>query len=287
MTKHYFLFDDIAKIVTYPSGETHAMINPGMIHAICNTGNSCTVEFQLRTWNQLMSLIAIDQTIKDNNINVDWFIPYMPFARDDRRRSVGCANELQLAMELLRSRGVRVTIADPHSYVSEYMRHIPQNVLVDYLMDIEDGPFKDRPVVLIPDAGAAHKAHVWLRRWEKVFDYAQGIKKRDPNTGALSGFEIQGWNIDWHDRPVIIVDDICDGGGTFLGLAECLRVQHFHVAQKRLLVTHGLFTQGFDRLFEVFDHIYSFGDSINSTEYYTAYDWHKVFVNSKVEEGIQ
>jgi hypothetical protein len=56
----------------------------------------------------------------------------------------------------------------------------------------------------------------------------------------------------------VIVDDICDGGGTFLGLAARLGEQDAGLLT--LCVTHGLFTKGVMPLLDVFDRIYTFGD---------------------------
>ena len=47
----------------------------------------------------------------------------------------------------------------------------------------------------------------------------------------------------------LLVDDICDGGGTFIGLAnECFPSW----ADYDLYVTHGIFSKGTDILFDAF-----------------------------------
>lgn len=97
---------------------------------------------------------------------------------------------------------------------------------------------------MIPDAGATKKAYTWLKPDDR---YIQGFKKRDRATGKLSGF---GFMKD-DDTPenlseynLVIVDDICDGGGTFIGLKEAMRKQTPPVWQPKsieLWVTHGMF----------------------------------------------
>ena len=52
--------------------------------------------------------------------------------------------------------------------------------------------------------------------------------------------------------PAIIIDDICDGGGTFVGIAD--KVGR---APLGMYITHGIFSQGFDALRERFEHIYT------------------------------
>jgi ribose-phosphate pyrophosphokinase len=50
------------------------------------------------------------------------------------------------------------------------------------------------------------------------------------------------------DKHVIIVDDICDGGRTFIELAKVLKSNK--VKNITLFVTHGIFSKGVDALFE-------------------------------------
>jgi ribose-phosphate pyrophosphokinase len=79
-------------------------------------------------------------------------------------------------------------------------------------------------------------------------------KKRDPLTGHLSGFEIKNYNPNPNadGQDLLIVDDICDGGGTFVGLAKELRKAG--AKKVYLYVTHGIFSkglplEGIDRVF--------------------------------------
>ena len=57
------------------------------------------------------------------------------------------------------------------------------------------------------------------------------------------------------DRRILIVDDICDGGGTFLGLAQELKAKN--AGNLYLAVSHGIFSRGFEDLEKVFTKIYT------------------------------
>jgi len=66
----------------------------------------------------------------------------------------------------------------------------------------------------------------------------------------------------------IIVDDICDGGGTFIGLAEELRRRN--AASLYLYVTHGIFSKDADvKLLDHFAKVYTTNSikdsSVNNT----------------------
>jgi ribose-phosphate pyrophosphokinase len=78
-------------------------------------------------------------------------------------------------------------------------------------------------------------------------------KSRDVKTGRLSGFKV--YADDLQGRSCILVDDICDGGGTFIGLAKELKAKN--AGALYLAVSHGVFSKGTDLLTEVFDHIFT------------------------------
>jgi ribose-phosphate pyrophosphokinase len=72
-------------------------------------------------------------------------------------------------------------------------------------------------------------------------------------TGKLSGFKV--FADDLKGKTCVIVDDICDGGGTFLGLAKELKDKS--CGKLILIVTHGIFSKGLEKLTEVFDEVFS------------------------------
>ena len=70
-------------------------------------------------------------------------------------------------------------------------------------------------------------------------------------TGAISETRIYG---DVSGRDCLIVDDICDGGRTFIELAKEIRKQTNLPIY--LIVTHGIFSAGFEQLNEYFAGIF-------------------------------
>jgi phosphoribosylpyrophosphate synthetase len=53
----------------------------------------------------------------------------------------------------------------------------------------------------------------------------------------------------------IIVDDICDGGGTFNLLAEAWKRKNPAYSKLELFVSHGIFSKGLDAIDPVIEHI--------------------------------
>lgn len=228
-----------SKITKYPTGETYSEWTDSI-------DLSCLYHApDIRTWDDLMNLKALDDTalrLARDKGKPWYFVPYFPFARDDRRRGGLGTNPLQLAIDMLGELRYRIIIADPHSYATEVFSFIPQATVVKEFM-FKRYMFEGHPLIVIPDEGAAKKAYSWINDVPNS-GVIQGKKYRDPQTGKLSGFglELTG-GLTWDTVKgcnVVIIDDICDGGGTFLGLADQLDAAG--VNEIRFGVTHGLFT---------------------------------------------
>lgn len=144
----------------------------------------------------------------------------------------------------------QVFVLDPHSDVSTALidRCRIQSVdeFVSHALTQSRADF-----VVVPDAGAAKKVHSLVQRLADLFPQLgtlQAGKTRDvQNRGRITGMQLEG-NPDLSGKKCLIVDDICDGGRTFLELSKLLR-QH-KAAQVFLYVTHGIFAKGLSPLLE-------------------------------------
>ena len=241
MDTTYQTFEAMFDFIHYPAGEPHVSLKSSAADLQVEV-----IEAQAASFNDLGLIVTADRILKRTGTNVRWFIPYFPFARHDRRIDMYDGLELQLALEMVSE--LDVVIADPHSESTAVLPHFSQAAAVKQLSAI--GLFIKDPIVVIPDAGAAKKAYDWL----DGRDVIQAHKKRDQRTGKLSGFAIP--NQDLGGRPCVIVDDICDGGGTFLGLADVLK--EANAGPLTLAVTHGLFTKGTTALTSAFAEVMCF-----------------------------
>ncbi len=245
---NYRKFRDVFEKRNYPSGETHLILR----HLRFDPEDHNVIEHHLRNWGNIGDLLTAHQTFLRRGIEVTWFCPFLPFARDDRRETKLHCSELETFLDLLETYDVDLVCADPHSDACSRVRQIKQADTFETLREeyLEINVY--RPTYIIPDAGATKKALTWLGDKPAI----QALKRRDLQTGDLSGFELLGKPA--KDRRCVIVDDICDGGGTFLGLAKLLR--QVGIKNIDLIVTHGLFTKGERLLTDVFDNVYTFGD---------------------------
>lgn len=192
-------------------------------------------------------------------------IPYMPYARQDRVCSAGQHFGLGTIAHMLGEFILnKIVLVDPHSYVTEdwveYKQHANCQVSVlsqaDIISDynpLADEIGRDNLMVVAPDKGATEKAQRVADVCFSTLRVAQGSKVRDPESGKLTGFDVDVQ--DFQGKDLLIVDDICDGGGTFIGLAEVLKERN--CGSLSLYVTHGIFSNGFKELAKVFDKVYT------------------------------
>ena len=130
-----------------------------------------------------------------------------------------------------------VEIWDPHSDVTPALINnckivSSADILLRYLSRAGAGVYTG---IIAPYAGAAKKAFKVAQN--NNLKFTQASKNRDTATGKLSGFDVPVVE----DGTWLVVDDICDGGGTFLGLADKFFEKNPN-SKLHLYVTHGIFT---------------------------------------------
>lgn len=183
-------------------------------------------------------------------------IPMFPGQRQDRINQTGDSLFTARSLaEMVNSRQApSVTILDPHSDVTPAL--LDRCRVIDAYQCIKS-PRGKYAAVVAPDAGADKRAGKVANSLGVPLLHAW--KTRDVTTGALSGFGIQEHNLP-PGSLVLVVDDICDAGGTFVGLANVINNSGI-VAH--LWTTHGLFTRGTAQLLQSYSHVYC-SDSVNT-----------------------
>ena len=183
----YTAFSEMFECRRYPAGESHIelMLPTQPVEHL-------TIEAAIVDFEGLGNMLTADRILRRNGIRAQWFVPYFPFARHDRRNHIGDGFELGVALDLVKD--LDIVIADPHSDVAGQLPHIPQSASVECFRDA--GLLPDHAVIVIPDAGATKKAHEWA-----TGPVVQALKHRDTATGRLSGFEVLARR-PWPERHV-------------------------------------------------------------------------------------
>jgi len=228
------------------------------------------IKSRMNSFKDVELIICANQILKDLGAEkVELYVPYFLGGRSDRKFSTGQTNYLKNVIRpIINSQGFsKVIVLDPHSDVLEAcldnFEKINNFSLIDEALSCLIKEDEDDKVALIsPDAGA----------FKKIFDVATkfsieniitATKVRDMKTGNILHTDVPG--IDQHnDVKYVIVDDICDGGRTFIEIAKTIHNVR-PTAKIYLVVTHGIFSAGFKPLFEYFDGIYC-TNSINDID---------------------
>lgn len=172
-------------------------------------------------------------------------LPYLPYGRQDKEVDNGATFALHAFARLINALGfTRVDIGDPHSPVALELIERSRAYYPRQAVELTLGKTQS-DLIVYPDQGA-------LRKYTRIYagvdvGYLWGEKVRDQATGRILSYRLSG-GPSVLGRRCLIVDDICDGGATFILLAQALREQG--VDSVSLFVTHGLFTQGVRRLFD-------------------------------------
>lgn len=92
---------------------------------------------------------------------------------------------------------------------------------------------------------------------QKLFKLKHGFAKERRISGIRVSLDADDPKNDFSKdpRPIMIMDDLCDAGGTFVAEAEYLKAR-YPDKKLNLFVVHGLFTQGVHHLLDHFDTIY-------------------------------
>jgi len=188
-------------------------------------------------------------------------LPYLPYSRQDRVCNPGEALSSYVFGSMINNMKFNeVQTWDAHSDVGpaciNYCFSLPVERLIDgsTLNEALGGDAEKKDAILIsPDAGATKKT-LAVARWFNGLPILQGDKIRDTTTGEITGTRLSEGDLT--GKTAVIVDDICDGGMTFIKLAELLKLRN--PKEIILWVTHGIFSKGIQRLFDAgIDKIYT------------------------------
>jgi len=204
-------------------------------------------------------MLAVDalKRLTYGAIPIELTIPYFPYARQDRVCVEGEALGAAVMAQFINNMGLsKVTIWDAHSDVSPALINnvvnVPQMALLARCEELSTRLAKGELTLISPDAGASKKTLKIAETFNSELDVIQAQKVRDLKTGNIIETQILG---DVKGKSVLIADDICDGGRTFIELAKVLKSQG--AAEISLFITHGIFSKGLAVFEGLIDAIYT------------------------------
>lgn len=242
---------------TFSGGEPHIKI----ISKLENV-TEVTITHRIQSFNDIGTLLLATNALKNMEIKkLHVVLPYFPAARQDRLMVSGEPLSVKVYADIINAQNFEsVTVFDPHSEVTPALlnncRIIDNHKFIEHVTQ----QLSDNLLLISPDGGALKKIYkvaAYLQNYEVV----ECSKSRNVRTGQLTGFKV--YADDLQGKDCLIVDDICDGGGTFLGLAKELKAKN--AGNLYLAISHGIFSKGFDELQKHFTKIFT-TDSFKTIE---------------------
>lgn len=245
-------------VIKFPGGEVNVNINSGALRyddPEVDAVHEVILEARITSMDDLMAMFLATDAIRRvyADAKVSLFMPYFPFARQDRVCNSGEALSISVVALLINAQGYHsVLVVDPHSPVGPAVldRCIVWDQF-DVFKDIKDD--WGNWTIVAPDQGALKKTEDFAKRVG-----AAGVisctKNRELSTGKITGMYVNGPG-DMSHLNLLVLDDICDGGRTFIELAAL--VAHSKPKAIELAVTHGIFSKGVGIVADHFDMIHT------------------------------
>lgn len=233
-------------LTTFPDGEPHIVLGEinrkHPAHVVCRIANP----------NDLFVLLQVGNILNRQGVPFSLTVRYLMSARMDRVMSFNEAFSLEIVANAINSiHPTKVTLYEAHSERAVALINNSQNMLLNPWV-------KESRVLCFPDEGALERYSNLFRRNPKIIC----TKTRDPQTGELKGFAIQRESGDYTFKEaenILVVDDLCDRGGTFMGIAKLLR-KVYPQASLDIQVVHMVNPEGIRNLSKTYDHV-TFTDS--------------------------
>jgi ribose-phosphate pyrophosphokinase len=266
------------KISKFPDGQQTIDLIGGL-NLLYSTDETVKISSRLNSFLDLELIICAVQAIRniDPYRKISLYTPYFVGARSDRKFKDGGVNYLkQVICPIINSLNLHsVEVLDPHSDVLEAClnnyKKFNNHALVRFALEKIDNKddAQDRICLVSPDAGAYKKIFNVAKEFN-ISNIITANKIRDLTTGnilrteipELSGCFPPGY---LQNLKYVIIDDICDGGRTFVELAKAI-IESNPNNEIYLIVTHGIFSAGLNVLNTYFEGIYTTNSVVDETD---------------------
>lgn len=214
------------------------------------------IEVRCRITNaeELFIIMQINDILTRHAVVWNLHIAYLMGMRMDRVMDFNRPFTLKIIKDILKGLGQNETyILEPHSKdfmenwmcfdldpeVKEYSNLYPEDVIAKFKYQL-----------IAPDKGAFERYMYWDRYTVVVAD-----KVRNTETGKIESIRILNPELlTSNDKPLLVCDDLCDAGGTFVGLAA--EIRKYTDKKLYIFVTHMVNRKGIENLSKVYDKVY-------------------------------
>lgn len=227
----------------FPDGEVHVTLgeinHKDKVQVVCRITNA----------EELFILMQVCDILRRHGVIFNISIYYLMSMRMDRVMDFNRPFSLSLVCNVLDTLGAfHIEIFSPHS--NEYLYLMRNTLAYELYISDEASVGLSKYQLLFPDAGAKERY--------SSYTYSGVVitcsKVRDLATGNITGIKIDNPEI-MTDTPILILDDLCDGGRTFVEIAKAVRAVKPN-AELNIFVKHMVNPKGIENLSKTFNHVW-------------------------------
>lgn len=244
----------IYRRIKYPDGGVYAEIDDF---------TNPIIEEKINSYEDLFFVKSLKEICDHNKIeNVELVIPCMFQQQHDRRFKENQSFELKNVCDFINSCNFhKVHVHHPHSdaiqiALNNVRIYDNSNFISKVLVDI-----KSDPILLSTDAGS----YKWINKLADTIDFKGEVyganKSRDMETHKLTQIIDRQ---DFFGRDILILDDLCVYGGTFVGLGKLLKERN--VGKLYLAVSHITIKNPNKELETLYEKVYCTNSKYNEYE---------------------
>lgn len=234
-------------IYNYPDSEKHIVLHG----TDWNKYKSINVVTRIASMDDLFILLQVKQILQHEGVKINILtILYLLGARCDRRFSLGEAIDANIIQSLIGNVSAEyILFLDPHSINKKNFDFISSEKIGARYNLIAKNLDLYRYNICYPDEGAAKRYSSELNSHTVRLI---GEKHRKSDRISISLTELRLLDADY---PILVIDDLCDGGGTFVSLANELDVIYPDF-KREIWVTHAIQKSGIELLASKYNKVY-------------------------------
>lgn len=221
----------------YPDGTPAITANYDQLRSWYNRQGYLEIEWLYDHIDEFVTLSMITRYLQQV-LSIDRIVlnmPYVPNGRMDRIESLNDIASMKYFAQMINELNFyRVNVLDPHSATIESaIKNVIKQYPTKYIKcAIENCSNID--LIFYPDQGSEKRYKTIHKNFN--LPYLTAYKQRDWKTGKIEKLQILGDISTIKGKNILIIDDICSKGGTFLYAAKALK--EYGAADIYLYITH-------------------------------------------------
>lgn len=208
------------------------------------------VECRITNAEELFIITQVLDILDRHDVYYDVNIFYLMGMRMDRVMDFNRPFTLKIVMDMLwHYNASSIRVLEPHSEVYRRLNPRAEELFIST---------KGLPTnwvncqIVYPDKGASER---YSFHYSMDLPVIQCSKERNVSTGKITSIKIDNPQ-DIKDKPLLIIDDLCDGGGTFCGVAKAFEKVGVSKDRLNISVIHMVNAKGIENLSKHFNHVW-------------------------------